>query len=108
VKDTETQAREWAPGKQSCQVLLNAKMAGFLQETHLQIATAYELADDYEGVLVQLEAFGWIRTETEWKGRTFVNYYRAIPTGPGNEFRVTASLSNGKLSVQYRPWWMPT
>jgi hypothetical protein len=108
MKDAEvtTSTDAWKPGKGSAQVDLTEKTADFLAEAHELILTSYREAGSKEEFLAMLERQGFESSETEWNGKKYENRFRAIATGPSNQFRVTATLSNGKLSIQYRQWWM--
>jgi len=109
MKDTEVitaSTDAWKPGKGSTQVNLNEKIADALAEAHALILTSYREAGSVDEFLDLLSAQGFESSETEWQGRKYQNRFRAIMTGASTQFRVTATLSGGKLSIQYRQWWM--
>jgi hypothetical protein len=109
MKDAEvttTGTDAWKPGKGSAQVNLTELIADKLAEAHALILTSYREAGSEEEFLDLLTDNGFEGSETEWQGKKYQNRFRAIPTGANTQFRVTATLSNGRLSIQYRQWWM--
>jgi hypothetical protein len=109
MKDAEvttTGTDAWKPGKGSVQVNLTELVAVKLAAAHEAIAVAYGNAENEEEFLQLLTDNGFEASETEWQGKKYQNRFRAIPTGSTTQFRVTATLSNGRLSIQYRQWWM--